>query len=245
MNSPLQSPLLAEIPWLEHGFGTRRNRPPEDAILLRHVHSALVWRDPAPATAGDAQFTRRRGRRLAVRTADCVPILMVDTRRRAVAAVHAGWRGTLARIGEKTLGEMRAAFSTNPADVRVAIGPSIRACCYNVGEEVHAAFRSRFAYADELFRAEEDDPVRNRYPAVFMTGAPPGHPYDPRWNRQQPARLDLAQANARQLLDAGVSVAAVNILDHCTACDRRRFYSHRRGDAGRMISTIAIAEKRV
>ncbi|HXR96626.1 MAG TPA: peptidoglycan editing factor PgeF [Terriglobales bacterium] len=245
MISPLQSPLLAEIPWLEHGFGTRRDRPPEDAILLRQIHSDLAWRDPRSDTPGDAHFTRRRGRRLAVRTADCVPILMVDTRRRAVAAVHAGWRGTLARVAEKTLGEMRAAFSTDPDDVRVAIGPSIRSCCYNVGEEVQAAFRSRFAYADELFSAEEDDPVRNRYPAVFMTGAPPGHPYDPRWNRHQPARLDLAQANARQLEEAGIVHVAVNILDHCTACDRRRFYSHRRGDAGRMISTIAIVEKKV
>ncbi|HEY7837252.1 MAG TPA: peptidoglycan editing factor PgeF [Terriglobales bacterium] len=258
----LRSPLLEAVPGLVHGFSTRdsglRGRDFDlrrsataqrrfacavygaaaPLLQLRQIHSSLVWRDPKPGTAGDAAISPTTGHLLAVRTADCLPILLVDLEHRAIAAIHAGWRGTLARIAEKTVGEMRAAWGTDPAQVRAALGPSIRACCYEVGEEIVQAFQARFDYAEALFQAAEDDPLRTRYPMLFLTGAPPGHPYDPRWNPAQPRRLDLAEANRRQLLAAGLAPAAIDVLPHCTACHPELFFSHRRGATGRMLSAI-------
>ena len=252
----LRSRLLGELPWLRHGFGTRacglrqprpggpRARADSPLVTLRQVHSDLIWLDPAPGAAGDGLLTRQPGRWPTLRTADCCPILLVDARRRAVAAVHAGWRGTVAGIAEKAVGEMRAAWGSRPQDVRAALGPSIRGCCYEVGAEVQRAFRARFDYADELFLEAEEDPLRTRYPMLFLTGAPPGHPYDPRWNRETPLRLDLAAANRRQLLQAGLPSDAIEVLPYCTACHPELFYSHRRGDVGRMLSGIGIAKKK-
>lgn len=257
----LQSELLSREPWLWHGFSTRevdlagsRARQREfgrevaggqaaPVIVLKQVHGDLIWQDAKHGQVGDGQMTRRAGRLLAVRTADCCPILMADVRRHAVAAVHAGWRGTLAGIAGKAVGEMRAAFGSRPEDLRVAIGPSNRGCCYEVGEEVREAFRARFAYADELFSEADDDPVRNRYPMLFLTGAPPGHPYDPRWNPAVKLRLDVTEANRRQLLDTGLSQAAVEILPYCTGCRPDLFFSHRRGEGGRMLAVIGIRGK--
>jgi YfiH family protein len=212
--------------------------PPVEPIQLRQIHSGLVWQDPKPGTAGDAAFSRTLGRLLAIRTADCLPILLADSTSRAFAAVHAGWRGTLNRIVEKTVGEMFKTWATQPANLRVAIGPGIRACCYEVGEEVIAAFDARFDYVSALVHDVEDDPLRTRYPMLFLTGAPPGHPYDPRWNPQHPRRLDLAEANRRQLVAAGVPADAIDVLPYCTACHPELFFSHRRGERGRMLSAI-------
>lgn len=106
------------------------------------------------------------------------------------------------------------------------------------------AFRARFDYADELFLEAEDDPLRTRYPMLFLTGAPPGHPYDPRWNPSPQLRLDLAAANRRQLLQIGLPSDAIEVLPYCTACHPELFYSHRRGDTGRMLSAIGLAKKR-
>lgn len=252
----LRSPLLEAVPGLVHGFSTRASgnlaHSPAaqrrfarvvyggeaELTQLRQIHSALVWRDPKPGTAGDAAFSRKRGHVLAIRTADCLPILIADTRTLAFAAIHAGWRGTLARIAEKAVGELRAAFGTDPAHLRAAIGPGIRACCYEVGEEVVQAFQARFDYAAALVHDVEDDPLRTRYPMLFLTGAPPGHPYDPRWNPQHPRRLDLADANRRQLIAAGVPAAAIDVLPYCTACHPELFFSHRRGERARMLSAI-------
>lgn len=251
----LYSTQLSRLPWLRHGFGTRAcglSRPrPGGPILppgsplvsIRQIHSDLIWLDPAPNSAGDGMLTRQPGRYLTLRTADCCPIFIVDRRRRATAAVHAGWRGTVAGIAAKAAGEMCAAWGSRPADLLAAIGPSIRGCCYEVGEEVQQAFRARFDYADALFLEADDDPVRNRYPMLFLTGAPPGHPYDPRWNPAPRLRLDLAEANRRQLLGAGLSSQAIEILPWCTACHPHRFYSHRRGDTGRMLSALGLAKK--
>ena len=110
---------------------------------LRQVHSDVVHAvadAPPEALCGDALVTRTPGLLLGVRTADCVPILLVDAKRRAVAAVHAGWRGTLQRIVVKAAGQMRMSFGTRPADLLAAIGPCIGRCCYEVGPEVAQAF---------------------------------------------------------------------------------------------------------
>lgn len=257
----IRSEILSREPWLWHGFSTREvdladSRPrqrafgrevtggiPAPVVVLKQVHGDLIWRDAKVKQVGDGHCTDRPGRLLGIRTADCCPILIADVRRHVVAAVHAGWRGTLARVAEKAVGELRAAFGSRPEDLRAAIGPSNRGCCYEVGDEVRESFRSQFAYADELFVEADDDPVRNRYPMLFMTGAPPGHPYDPRWNPAAKLRLDVAEANRRQLVDAGLSQAAVEISQYCTQCCPDLFFSHRRGESGRMLSLIGKSRK--
>ena len=249
----LQARNLSEVAWLRHGFGTRacglrHSKPPRREHrrlrMLRQVHSDWVWRDPAWLAPGDGLITRQPGALLTVRTADCCPVLLADTRLRAVAALHAGWKGTLNRIAEKAVGEMRAAWGSNPADLRAAVGPCIGPCCYEVGGEVEQAFRARFAYAAELFQAPADDPVRNRYPMLFMTAAPPGHApdhaYDTQFNPAPRLRLDLAAALRTQLAEAGIPSAAIETVSVCTRCHPELFYSHRAGDVGRMMSAIVI-----
>jgi hypothetical protein len=138
---------LAAIEWLDHGFGTRHSAGFDAlaAATVRQVHSDRVLRvvdGPGCVGEGDALMTDRAGIRLAVRTADCVPVLLADTRRRVIAAVHAGWRGTLAGISRKTVDRMREAYGSEPADIAAAIGPRIGGCCFEVGREVAALFRA-------------------------------------------------------------------------------------------------------
>jgi YfiH family protein len=129
--------------WTQHGFGTR-NSPlkPEGLATVRQIHSDLVLTaaHPGPSGEGDALVTNRPGLGISIRTADCYPILLADSRNRAIGAVHAGWRGTASRIVTKTLDKMSADFGTSPGDVFAAIGPGIGVCCYEVGEEVALQF---------------------------------------------------------------------------------------------------------
>jgi hypothetical protein len=139
----LTSSLLDKLPWIEHGFGTRHAQVrPDDFAGLKQIHSNLVFVADGQGLCGegDALVTGRIGLAIAVRTADCYPILLADTRHRAVAAVHAGWRGTVTHVVEKALEKMKAEFGTSPADVNAAIGPGIGVCCYEVGEEVARQF---------------------------------------------------------------------------------------------------------
>lgn len=143
------APAFQALDWLEHGFGTRlsRNWPGERLVQLKQVHSARVViadGDIGNLGEGDALITSRPGLLLGIRTADCLPILMADRRRRAIAAVHAGWRGTVQQIGPAALQALRDHFGTNPEDVVVAIGHGIGACCYKVGPEVASRFRQYF-----------------------------------------------------------------------------------------------------
>ena len=108
-------------------------------VPMNQIHSDVIQlfcAAPAQPCKGDAAATNRPGLLLAVQTADCVPILMVDPKKRAVAAVHAGWRGTLRRIAEKAVGRMQLEFGSRPRDLLAALGPSIGACCSEVGAEL-------------------------------------------------------------------------------------------------------------
>jgi YfiH family protein len=137
------SPLLERLPWVQHGFGTRSGQAPSaDFAELKQIHSNLVFTAKLHGMCGegDALVTNRPGLVIAVRTADCYPILLADARNRAVAAVHAGWRGTAAHIVDRALEKMNAEFGTSPANVHAAIGPGIGVCCYEVGEEVARQF---------------------------------------------------------------------------------------------------------
>jgi len=233
-----------------------------ELVTMRQFHSGMVRVVAAPSSKkqylglpewstadgravlrGDGLMMREPGVLLGVQTADCVPVLLVDTKRRAVAAFHAGWRGTLARIVERGVGAMRLEFGSQPKDLVAAIGPAIAKCCFAVGEEVRFEFESQFAYAPELFSEVYDsDPVREKYPLLFMTARAPGHS-----NIGPQIHLDLHEANRRQLLDAGLKASAITVVGECTACTRlkngrRKYFSHRAesGYTGRMMSVVGV-----
>jgi polyphenol oxidase len=213
-------------------------------IPLRQFHSNLVVVSGA-ADAGrnvpreaDGQMSDEVGILLAVQTADCIPVLVADRRHRAVAAFHAGWRGTVKRIVEQGVGRLRLAFNSRPGDLIAAIGPGSCACCYAVGEEVYSEFESQFTYAGKLFRKVDDaDAVRRKYPMLFLTQRPPGHsPIGPALH------LNLIEANRRQLLAAGIKPKEIQVVGGCTQCHTNLFFSHRasRGHTGRMMAVIGI-----
>ena len=139
-------PELDALDWLVHGFGTWLSDIPArfaGLATLKQVHSANCLAAGGRAGVigeGDALLENAPGAVVAVKTADCVPILLVDQERRAVAAVHAGWRGTAAGIAARAIEAMRERFGTRPADLHAAIGPGIGVCCYEVGPEVAALF---------------------------------------------------------------------------------------------------------
>lgn len=137
---------LDAIPWLVHGFATRWNESfgsCHTLATLKQIHSDR-WVDAAGRHGvlgeGDALIERTPGAVVGVKTADCVPILLVDERRRAVAAVHAGWRGAAQEIAPKTVRAMAERFDSRPEDLHAAIGPAIGECCFEVGPEVAAQF---------------------------------------------------------------------------------------------------------
>ena len=144
----LYSPLLSELKWLDHGFGTRTDSIPQETMAsLKQIHSGnvLIGEQIGCAGEGDALVTSHAGVPVSVRTADCYPILLADDRNRVVAAVHAGWRGTAAHIAIRTLEEMHRLYGTEAADVYAAIGPGIGECCYEVGADVARQFGQEHA----------------------------------------------------------------------------------------------------
>jgi polyphenol oxidase len=135
-----------EFFWQRHGFGTRRASP-EVQVTLRQVHSDRVVNADGVRNRdreGDALITDRIGKSMGVRTADCVPILLLDCRNRAIAAIHAGWRGTHAQIVRRTIDKMSEDFETEASDIYAAMGPCIRDCCYAVDTDVAEQFSPLF-----------------------------------------------------------------------------------------------------
>jgi polyphenol oxidase len=283
-SSTLTVPALSQIPWLLHGFSTRkcgfskiygghslnlgftkhdsraaveRNRAAFQRqvgavdgkhlwplITLRQIHSDLIHsvsKPPREQLVGDGLITATPGILLAIQTADCLPVVLVDIKSHAVGVFHAGWRGTVKRIVEKGVGEMRACLDSKPRDIKAAIGPGIHGCCYQVGEEVRTNFESQFAYAPDLFReVKESDPVREKYPLLFLTARAPGH-------SELPTNifLDLVEANRRQLMDAGVPRKNIHASPLCTSCNTDLLFSHRaeKGVTGRMMAVAGIRSK--
>jgi YfiH family protein len=227
-------------------LGARNARGSGKLITLRQIHSDLIHRidrTPAEPLAGDGLLTDTPGLILAVKTADCLPVILVDKKRRAVGVFHAGWRGTTQRIVEKGVGEMRKHFKSDPRDLLAAMGPCVQKCCYEVGEEVRSKFETQFAYASNLFHElKESDPVREKYPLLFLTARAPGH-------SELPVKLflDLVEANRRQLLDAGVPAKNIEAVGPCTACHTDLLFSHRaeKGVTGRMMSAVGIRSKAI
>ena len=218
-----------ELPGIGHAFGTRfhdagpafsgdedhRRARAELARLagcgaapgpaLRQVHGARVALasdvDPSGLEA-DAVWDHTQSLSetcLAVRTADCVPILLATLDGSAVAAVHAGWRGTVKRIGPRAVDRLAGA-GYDPRDLVAALGPSIGRCCYPVSAQV----------ATQVAEAS------GAAAGVVSGGGPDG------------VFLDLREANRRQLIDAGIPDAAVHAAPWCTACEVDLFFSYRR-----------------
>lgn len=207
-------------------------------VALKQFHSDVVCdfdSVPGEACSGDASITATPNLLLGIQTADCVPILLVDTKTRAIAAVHAGWRGTLQRIVEKTIGHMTMQFGTRSGNLLAAIGPAIGGCCYEVGTEVAAAFLSQFAHApdwfDELRTGDEPNPLQ------WLNQFPPGHQPPPK-----NVRLDLRKANRTQLIAAGVNPQNIFVNELCTACQPDLLFSYRKAgkESGRMMAAIGI-----
>lgn len=221
--------------------GKKKSGPPWPIVTVRQIHSDLVHSVSGiqgKPLVGDGLITSNPGILLGVLTADCLPIILADTKRHAVGVFHAGWRGTMKRIVEKGVGEMRKHFGSRPADLRAVIGPGVRGCCYQVGTEVRDAFESQFSYASELFRhTKETDEIHEKYPLLFLTSRAPGHSELP-----QQIFLDLAAANRRQLLDAGVLKRNISEIALCTACRTDLLFSHRaeHGATGRMMAVAGI-----
>lgn len=227
--------LLAEIV-----SGVAKETPPMKLVTLRQVHgnrihrvdAAQVWAgrletpEGKAVLEGDGLITDDPGILLGAGTADCVPVLLADAVHGAVGAFHAGWRGTVARIVEHGVEAMRREFDSRPEGLHAAIGPSIGPCCYTVGEEVRDQFGMEFPYAAELFDVIE---------------APDG---------AQHRRVNLWEANRRQLLNAGIPAEQIALVGECTSCavdasGQRKYFSHRAeaGRTGRMLNVIGIAEK--
>jgi hypothetical protein len=230
-------------------FSAVAGEPLFPAVTLKQIHSSIlrcVGTSDASERANhkaDGMMTDEPGVLLAIQTADCIPVLVADRKKRAIAGFHAGWRGTLKRIVESGVGRMWLEFGSRPEDLIAAIGPGIGQCCYAVGEEVRGEFESQFPYAEELFcEVYDSDPVKEKYPLLFMTARAPGHS-----NLGPSLHLDLVEANRRQLLDAGLAPDAISVVGECTSCRTDRYFSYRaeQGFTGRMFSVIGIRDRKL
>lgn len=173
--------------------------------IQKHTDRVIVlesFREPAIA---DAVITRQEGVLVGVQVADCVPVLLYDRRKEVIGAVHAGWRGTSAGILKNALAAMMDRFRCDAGDVLVAIGPSIRACSYEVGYDVVRAVRHATGEGDYVLLKGE------RY------------------------SIDLAAANRYQAIAMGVPEASVWVSGECTFCNPDKFFSYRyaKGSTGR------------
>jgi YfiH family protein len=220
---------------VRHFFGTRyapkagalreNGHLGRDAVSVKQVHGTAVLvvdrrgrLDETVSAGWDAMATDQTGVWLTIRTADCVPVLVHDPVRRVAAAVHAGWRGTVAGIVPRTLATLTERFGSDPATLRVGIGPSIGACCYEV-----------------------DEPVLSRVRRCLSDWTSVVHGV-----RRRRGRLDLRLLIRRQLQAAGVSALSVHAVNVCTSCHGSLFYSYRRDGSvvGTMVSGIMLNDER-
>lgn len=197
---------------------------PEKLILANQVHGDTFYvpsDHDFPAKGGvpecDAFATEEAGFVLGIKTADCVPVLLVDAKRKIIAAIHAGWKGTALAIAAKGVREMQRRWGANAHDIWAAIGPAIGPCCYEVDENTRREF---------IMAGSKIDPFR---PSV----------------NKEHWILDLLSANRLQLQNEGVLPRQIETADICTCCDRERFFSYRRDgeQTGRQLSFITLREK--
>jgi hypothetical protein len=191
----------------------------DSIVTVNQVHgdtTIVVKKTGEPEREADALITNTPGVPVGVLTADCLPILLYDPRAKAVGAVHAGRAGTLLGIASKTVGAMATAFGSDAADLRVALGPCIGPCCYEVGEEVFGEIKSALGPRTEEFMSFNPAPV-----------------------------FDIVKANTAELISAGLSPDNIEASGLCTSCDTERFFSYRRAEdagtaTGRQLSFIML-----
>jgi purine-nucleoside/S-methyl-5'-thioadenosine phosphorylase / adenosine deaminase len=203
-----------DLPWLEHGFGTRAssNWPGvQNLATLRQIHSnkVVVATRPGDLGEGDALISNVPGLTLAIRTADCLPVLIADPENRAVAAVHAGWRGTVQEIVLEAIRAMSAEYGSRRENLVIAVGPGIGGCCYEVGPEVAEQFSRFFPERQDLHGT---------------------------------TKIDLPESTIRQLRRNGGRAGQIDSSGLCTRCLADQFHSYRRDGqaAGRMVSALGI-----
>lgn len=220
---------LSRVPWDQPEHVEENRKRLLDAVGLPGVHlttlsqahsdrvhiienNAVQWNG---SPTGDALAGRFPGATVAVQVADCFPVLIADPRTTAIAAVHAGWRGTRSRILAKTVAAMRGSFGSDPADLRVALGAGIRSCCFEVDAAVVAQFH-------------------DEYPNGALAARHPLH--------KGKFLLDLPAALHYQADEAGIRRDNIFDLSLCTRCNPDEFFSYRRdGDrSGRMMGLIGI-----
>jgi len=210
---------------------------------LHQVHgtSIVVARGASAAQSpeGDIIMSDDAATALAIKTADCVPILMADRRTGAAAAVHAGWRGLAARAPEVAVAALAARFRSVPADLVVAIGPAISACCYEVGEDVRARFADAGFADEDLNRWFSDVPL--------PTAANPSMPKLPSTRRPQHWFFAAPAVACDQIIrGAGVPAGQVYVASLCTA-SHPELCSYRRDGpaaAGRLFAAIRPLPRR-
>lgn len=213
-------PVRVEENWniLSRSFGI----PLRSFLVLDQVHGdevLVVREDPSSAPdrdapACDACVTGLPGVALCIKTADCVPVFLLDPCRQVVGAIHAGWGGTALKIAARVVDVMVREFQCRPADILAAIGPSIGPCCYEVDGRVYRAM-NHHSGSERFFRSRS---------------------HFERWN------LDLPLANFHQLLEKGLQGNHVALSGHCTCCNPDLFFSHRRerGHTGRHVNFIML-----
>jgi YfiH family protein len=180
--------------------------------IQKHTDTVQILDASLEPRIADAVVVREKGVLIGVQVADCVPILLYDRVMRIAGAAHAGWRGTASSILKKTINVMQRHFSSHPANIALAIGPSIRGCCYVVGPEV-----------SEAVYASSGREIYHR-------------------TREGKHCIDLASANRQQALAAGIPEANIWMSDECTCCNPDKFFSYRysRGCGGRQAAFIGM-----
>ncbi|MDR2589685.1 MAG: peptidoglycan editing factor PgeF [Oscillospiraceae bacterium] len=185
----------------------------DDNIVKKYRNSPLGFCQISEAA--DAHITNIKGLLLSVRTADCVPVLLYDSKNQAIAAIHAGWRGALTGIIQKTIKCMIKEYNTNPKDIRAAIGPSIGICCFEVGFEVQESFVNEYG----------------EYIKKHFTAQPESKPF-----------CDIKSMSKAFLIESGVLEGNIEMSDLCTKCNPDLFFSYRYsgGKCGLMSSFIGL-----
>jgi YfiH family protein len=233
MKNQVRHPSIISVPYFEriarlrHGFGNRDWQAGDfkrsgdwkrfHPVFLKQVHSDIVHfieKRPRPSLRGDALVTRVPGFLLVIKTADCLPVLLVEEKTRVVAAVHCGWKGTRLKVLEKAVREMSGRYGVDARSLLAAFGPCIGGGCYEVGEDVRALY-AEGGFPDSMFAQV------------------PGHP--------EKYLFDLRTAARLQLMGLGMKAENIFSIDICTHCDPA-YPSFRRDKdtCGRMLGFIGL-----
>lgn len=225
--SLLKADNLSRFSHVTHGFSTRHlgvdyarigkevHILPDRILTVKQVHSNKVYhvtRDEKIEVEADSLVTGLTEIFVAIRTADCVPILVYDPCRRVVAAIHAGWRGLISGVIEETFKVLKNSFNCRFSELIVALGPALCPGCFEIGPDVASPFKEKFG--DRLTIS-------------------PG--------RGGRSFVDLRKGCCLVLEEQGLPSESIEVLSHCTACEPELFYSYRKGDhRERMLAFIGI-----